>query len=168
MAKTVFTRRQALQAAGASAAALALTGAAPGGPLPAPGPEPVAGAESVSGNLVAWDWSDAPSIPGEQAQAEFYTKYIPSTFKNLKFSSTIFGYTDLLPKLTVAWRAGNVPDVSRCAIQWSAQLVGAGQCAEITEEELGIPFNQFLPGALLSVRKNGASRGSALRHPHEQ
>src|SRR6185437_13008302 len=79
--------------------------------------------------------------------------------KNLKFSNTIFGYMDLLPKLTVAWRASNQPDISRTAIQWSQQFVGSGQCAEITEEELGIPLKEFLPGALLSVRKNGAGEG---------
>ena len=66
---------------------------------------------------------------GEQAQAEFYTKYFPSLYKDLQFRSTIFGYTDLLPKLTVAWRAGNLPDVARVAIQWSPQFVGTGQAA---------------------------------------
>jgi multiple sugar transport system substrate-binding protein len=152
MTKIGFTRRQALKAAGGSVAGLTLAGRGF-----AAGPEDAAA--SISGSLEAWDWSDAPSIPGEQAQAEFYTRYFPSLYKNLRFRSTILGYTDLLPKLTVAWRAGNLPDIARTAIQWSPQFVGAGQVAEITEQELGIPFSQFLPGALLSVRKNGASQG---------
>ncbi len=158
MLRNEFSRRQVLKTAGTAAAGLAL---ATGLPLRsfAAGPDPITPDPSISGNLEAWDWSDAPSIPGEQAQAEFYTKYFPSLYKNVHFRSTIFGYTDLLPKLTVAWRAGRVPDVARTAIQWSPQFVGSGQAAEITEEELGIPFSQFLPGALLSDRKNGASEG---------
>jgi multiple sugar transport system substrate-binding protein len=159
MLGTRYTRRQSLLLAGGGAAGLALAGTLPRRAF-AEGPENVsAAAAAITGKLEAWDWSDAPSVPGEQAQAEFYTKYIPAQFKKLQFSSTIFGYTDLLPKLTVAWRAGDTPDVTRSAIQWSAQFVGSGQCAEITEAELGIPFSQFLPGALLSVRKNGASEG---------
>lgn len=150
-----YTRRQALKVAGATVAGLAAVSV-----LPQQGhAETPSDAASISGRLVAWDWSDAPSIPGEEAQAEFYTKYIPSMYKNLKFSSTILGYTDLLPKLTVAWRASNTPDVARVAIQWSQQFVGSDQCAEITEQELGMPSSEFLPGALLSVRKNGASEG---------
>ena len=156
MAITGYTRRQALAAAGAGAAGLAATTL-----LSKPGfaTTPGDASAAVAGKLVAWDWSDAPSIPGEQAQAEFYTKYLPSQYKNLKLSSTIFGYTDLLPKLTVAWRASNQPDVARVAIQWSQQFVGSDQCATISEEELGIPFSEFLPGALLSVRKSGAAEG---------
>lgn len=156
MAEAGYTRRQALRVAGFSAAGLAMARAFTTRGFAA---GPASDAASISGSMEAWDWSDAPSIPGEQAQAEFYTKYFPSLYKNLQFRSTIFGYTDLLPKLTVAWRAGNLPDIARCAIQWSAQFVGSGQCAEITEEELGMPFSQFLPGALLSDRRNGASEG---------
>ncbi len=158
MPRNEYSRRQVLKTAGAGAAGLAL---ATGLPLRsfAAGPDPITPDPSISGNLEAWDWSAAPSVPGVQAQAEFYTKYFPSLYKDLHFRSTIFGYTDLLPKLTVAWRAGRVPDVARTAIQWSQQFVGSGQAAEINEEELGIPFSQFLPGALLSDRKNGASEG---------
>jgi len=147
-----LTRRQALQAAGAGSAVWAASSA-----LASPGF--AANSEAISGRLEAWDWSDAPSIPGEQAQADFYTKYFPSQYKNLRFSSTIMGYTDLLPKLTVAWRASNLPDVVRIPIAWSPQFVGANQCAEISEEELGIPFSEFWPAALLSARKNGAAAG---------
>lgn len=152
-----FSRRATLKAAGGIALASALpthafAAAAANGPNVTPMP-------GIKGNLEMWDWSDAPSIPGEQAQAEFYTKFFPGLYKDLHFRNTIFGYTDLLPKLTVAWRSGAVPDLARTAIQWSAQFVGAGQVAEITEQELGIPFKQFIPGALLSCRKNGASEG---------
>ncbi|MBV8455098.1 MAG: extracellular solute-binding protein, partial [Acetobacteraceae bacterium] len=150
-----ISRRHALKTAGGLALASAL-------PLrshaASPGPD-VTPMPGIHGNLEAWDWSDAPSIPGEQAQAEFYTKFFPGLYKDLHFRSTIFGYTDLLPKLTVAWRSGNHPDIARTAIQWSAQFVGSGQVAEISEQELSIPFSQFLPGALLSCRKNGASEG---------
>ena len=155
-----LTRREALVASAAGVAGL-IAGKAPAFATmpPIPPATPPADAASITGRLVAWDWSDAPSVPGMESQAEFYTKYFPSLYKDLKFSSTIFGYTDLLPKLTVGWRAGNQPDVARSAIQWSQQFVGNNQCAEISEEELGIPFKEFLPGALLSVRKNGAGEG---------
>ncbi len=150
MAITGLTRRQALLT-GAGLAAGALSRGA--------------SAEEISGKLTAWDWSLAPSVPGVEAQTEFYTKYFPGLYPKLQLSSTIFGYTDLLPKLTVAWRAGNTPDICRTAIQWSPQFVGNGQCAEITEAELGIPFSDFLPGALISNRKNGAAEGPVYGIP---
>jgi multiple sugar transport system substrate-binding protein len=167
MLETDYSRRQALRAACLGTAGLVLGGGmlaggsaaiaqvATSGPPTGQAPD----VANIKGSLVAWDWSDAPSVPGVQAQTEFYTKYFPSRYPDLRFNSTIFGYTDLLPKLTVAWRAGNSPDIARCAIQWSPQFVAAGQCAPITEEELGMPFSQFIPGALLSVRKNGAAAG---------
>jgi len=160
MAEAGYTRRQALTAAGFSVAGLAAVNA-----FTSRGFAANPAAASISGSLEAWDWSLAPSIPGQQAQAEFYTKYFPSLYPKLQFRSTIFGYTDLLPKLTVAWRAGNLPDIARCAIQWSPQFVGSGQCAQITEEELGMPFSQFIPGALLSDRRNGASEGALYGIP---
>ena len=146
MTSPALTRRQALTAAGAFGLAA--------GALSRP-----ARAEDITGQLTSWDWSDAPSEFGVQSQTEFYTKYFPGKYPKLKFSNTIFGYTDMLPKLTVSWRAGNTPDVARTAIQWSPQFVNNGQCAEIDEKELGIPFSEFLPGALVSVRKNGAGEG---------
>ncbi len=162
-----YSRRQALKNTGLGAAGLAL-GSVPltralaasppaisNGPPSGPAPD----AASIKGNLVAWDWSDAPYVPGEVAQTEFWKKYLPVRYPNLRLSSSMFGYTDLLPKLTVAWRAGGAPDLARCAIQWSPQFVGSGQCAPITEQELGMPFSQFVPGALLSDRINGASEG---------
>ncbi len=153
MAIADYTRRRALKAAAASAAGLAMASA-----LPRRGLAAASGA-AISGRLQAWDWSDAPFVPGEQTQAEFYRKHFPSLYKNLQFTSSIFGYSDMLPKLTVAWRASNRPDVARVAVAWSPQFVGSGQCLEITEDELGMPFAQFLPSALLSVRRNGASTG---------
>lgn len=153
-----FSRRAALRTAGGLALASALPvrsfAAADTGEGPNVTPMP-----DIKGSLESWDWSLAPSIPGQQAQAEFYTKFFPGLYPALHFHNTIFGYTDLLPKLTVAWRSGGVPDIARTAIQWSAQFVGAGQVAEISEQELGIPFSQFIPGALLSCRKNGAAEG---------
>jgi multiple sugar transport system substrate-binding protein len=154
MSSAQITRRHALQAVAGGVAGLALAG-----PARAAAAQASVSGASVSGNLVAWDWSDAPWEFGEKLQTTFYQHYIPSTYKQLKFSSTIFGYTDLLPKLTVAWRAGNGPDVVRVPIAWSPQLVGADQCAEITEAELGFPASQFFPQALLSVRKKGAANG---------
>ncbi len=151
MSLTRATRRQALEAAAAAAIGFALGGASTRASAQA--------AHDISGPLTSWDFSDAPSVFGVQTQADFYQKYIPSEFKDLKFSSTIYGYGDLLPKLTVAWRAGSQPDVARVAVAWSPQFVNAGQCAEITEEELGIPFSQFFPQALQSLRKGGASSG---------
>ncbi|HTU53078.1 MAG TPA: sugar ABC transporter substrate-binding protein [Acetobacteraceae bacterium] len=159
MADAAYSRRQTLRTAGLGAAGLVMASALRRGALAAGSQDPMPGAAAVAGRLEAWDWSDAPYVPGEEAQADFYTKYFPSLYKNLKFSSTILGYTDMLPKLTVAWRASNRPDVARVAIAWSPQFVGADQCAEITEQELGIPFDQFLPGALLSVRRDGAGTG---------
>ena len=147
MSATGFTRRQALKAAAAGA-----LGLAPGAP------STQAFAQELSGSLTAWDFSDGNPV-GDAAQAAFYDTYIPSQYKSLKFSSTLYGYGDLLPKLTVAWRSGSKPDVVRVPVAWSPQLVGADQCAEITEDELGFPFSQFFPQTLLSLRKHGASEG---------
>jgi multiple sugar transport system substrate-binding protein len=149
MLGTEFTRRRALLMAGSG---LALAGSMPKWAQ-------AADAAAITGNLEAWDWSDAPYVPGEQSQAEFYTKYFPGLHKDLKLKSTIFGYTDMLPKLTVAWRAGSTPDIVRCVTQWSPQFVAAGQCAELSEEELGIPFSDFIPAALMPCRKGGSGTG---------
>jgi multiple sugar transport system substrate-binding protein len=173
MLNSIYSRRQALKATGLGATGLALGSlplarglaatptdasfTAPSGPAP--------DAAAIKGDLVAWDWSDAPYVPGEVAQAEFWKKYLPGRYPNLRLSSTIFGYTDLLPKLTVAWRAGGPPDLTRAAIAWSPQLVGSGQCAPITEEELGMKFSEFVPGALLSDRMNGAGEGTVYGIP---
>jgi multiple sugar transport system substrate-binding protein len=153
MSTTGITRRQALEAAAAGAVGLALGASST--------PAFAATAQNISGSLTAWDFSS----PDAETQSAFYGKYFPSQYKDLKFSSTIFGYGDLLPKLTVAWRAGSQPDVARVAVAWSPQFVGADQCAEITEEDLGFPFSQFFPQALLSLRKHGASAGALYGVP---
>ena len=154
MSITGLTRRQALKAATAAGA----LGLGPGAP------STQAFAQELSGSLTAWDFADGNPV-GNEAQAAFYDKYFPSQAKGLNFSSTMYGYGDLLPKLTVAWRAGSKPDVVRVPVAWSPQLVGLDQCAEITEEELGFPFSQFLPQALLSMRKHGASDGALYGVP---
>ena len=83
MLQRTYTRRHALQAAGAGAAGVALASALPHRSLAA-GPDPITPVPGISGSLQAWDWSDAPSLMGEQAQAEFYTKYFPSLYKDLQ------------------------------------------------------------------------------------
>ena len=153
-----FSRRATLKAAGGIALASALpthafAAAAANGPNVTPMP-------GIKGNLEMWDWSDAPSIPGEQAQAEFYTKFFPGLYKNLHFRNTIFGYTDLLPKLTVAWRSGS--RAGRCTHCHSMVAAIRGRrtgARRSRSRSWGFPFKQFLPGALLSCRKNGAREG---------
>lgn len=110
-------------------------------------------------SLSVWDWSPAPDVWGEQQQTTFYTKTFPKQYPDIKFGSTIYGYTDLLPKLTVSWRGGSVPDVARLAIAWTPQFVNEGLTAEITQADLGVPLANFWPQALQSVRKNGATSG---------
>jgi multiple sugar transport system substrate-binding protein len=110
-------------------------------------------------SLNVWDWSPAPDVWGEGQQTTFYSKTFPKQYPGVKFSYTIFGYTDLLPKLTVSWRGGSVPDIARLAIAWTPQFVNEGLTAEITEADLGVPLSSFWPQALQSVRKNGASSG---------
>lgn len=113
-----------------------------------------------SGNsLTAWDWSEAPDVWGEAQQTTFYTKTFPRKYPHLDFSYTIYGYTDVVPKLTVAWRGGNTPDVARVVNASCPQFVNEGLTAEITEADLGIPFSNFWPQALQSVRKGGAASG---------
>ena len=117
-------------------------------------------ASATGGNsLDVWDWSPAPDQWGEQQQSTFYSKTFPSQYPHMAFKSTIFGYTDLLPKLTVSWRGGSVPDVARLAIAWTPQFVNEGLTAEITPSDLGVPLSNYWPQALQSVRKNGASSG---------
>lgn len=110
-------------------------------------------------SLDVWDWSESPDVFGEQQQSNFYSKHFPSLYPKMKFSYTIFGYTDIVPKLTVAWRGGNSPDVARVVNASSPQFVNEGLTAEITEADLGVPFSNFWPQALQSVRKNGATSG---------
>lgn len=110
-------------------------------------------------SLTAWDWSPAPDVWGEGQQATFYSKTFPRQNPKLHFSYTIYGYTDVVPKLTVAWRGGSTPDVARVVNASCPQFVNEGLTAEVTEADLGIPFSNFWPQALQSVRKGGASSG---------
>ncbi|MGH3166443.1 MAG: ABC transporter substrate-binding protein [Trebonia sp.] len=124
----------------------------------------LAGCGSSGGNgsgnsLTAWDWSAAPDVWGEAQQTTFYTKTFPKQYPHLDFSHTIYGYTDVVPKLTVAWRGGNTPDVARVVNASCPQFVNEGLTTEITEADLGIPFSNFWPQALQSVRKSGATSG---------
>jgi multiple sugar transport system substrate-binding protein len=134
----------------AGAALLAGCGSGTGGPT----------ASTGGGNaLDVWDWSPAPDQWGEQQQSTFYSKTFPAAYPKTAFKYTIFGYTDLLPKLTVSWRGGSVPDVARLAIAWTPQFVNEGLTAEISLSDLGVPLSNYWPQALQSVRKNGASSG---------
>jgi multiple sugar transport system substrate-binding protein len=152
----LYTRRRFLHMAGIGATGLAAVACG----ATAPTSTPTHGStKNVSGNLEAWDWSDSPDTYGVQQQTEFYGKYFPSLHSNLHFSYTMYGYTDLLQKLTVAWRGGDVPDVARAAIAWSPQFVNQGLTAEISLSDLGLSTSDFWPGALQSVRKNGAGSG---------
>ncbi len=159
-----FSRRTALRTAGGLALASALPlRAFAAGSTEGPNVTPMS---DIKGSMESWDWSLRPPSRASRRKRSSTPSTFRRLYKNLQFRSTIFGYTDLLPKLTVAWRAGNVPDIARCAIQWSPQFVGAGQCAEITEEELGIPFSQFLPGSAAERAAKRRVRGAAIRHPH--
>jgi multiple sugar transport system substrate-binding protein len=147
----MLTRRNVLRGGIGLAGATLLAACASGGG---------AGGSGGNGNgLDVWDWSPAPDQWGEQQQNTFYGKTFPKQYPHTNFSYTIFGYTDMLTKLTVSWRGGSVPDVGRLAIAWTPQFVNEGLTAEITEADLGVPLSNFWPQALQSVRKNGASSG---------
>jgi len=80
----------------------------------------------------------------------------------LHFSDTIYGYTDLLPKLDVAFRGGGGPDLTRAAIAWSPQFVNEDAFEPITPAQLsqmGLSIENFWPQALQTVRKTGQPNG---------
>ncbi len=143
-----FTRRDILRGGSGLAAAAILAGCGGGG-----------GGSASSNSLTAWDWSPAPDVFGEQQQTAFYSKTFPKQYPDLHFSYTVYGYTDVVPKLTVAWRGGSTPDVARVVNASCPQFVNEGLTAEITEDDLGIPFSNFWPQALQSVRKGGGTSG---------
>lgn len=150
----MLTRNQFLKLAGAGVAAsyLAACGSSSGG-------SPSGG---VSGDLTVWDWLQSPDDWGVAQQKKFYNKYLPSHFKDLHLSSTFYGYTDMLPKITVAWRGGSTPDAARLTLAWSPQFVNQGVTAEIKPDDIGIPIDHFWPQALQTVRKTGAGDGDPL------
>jgi multiple sugar transport system substrate-binding protein len=146
----ILSRRNFLRGGAGLAGAAVLAGCGTG----------ATGGSSGGGNsLDVWDWSPAPDVWGEAQQSAFYGKLFPKQYPHIKFGYTIYGYTDLLPKLTVAWRGGTTPDIARVAIAWAPQFINEGLTAEITEKDLGIPLANFWPQALQSVRKNGATSG---------
>jgi multiple sugar transport system substrate-binding protein len=147
----MLTRRNMLRGGIGLAGAALLGGCASGGSG--------GGAGGGGNGLDVWDWSPAPDQWGEAQQTTFYSKTFPKQYPHTSFNYTIFGYTDLLPKLTVSWRGGSTPDIARLAIAWTPQFVNEGLTAEITPEDLGVPLSSFWPQALQSVRKNGASSG---------
>ena len=155
------SRRQFLRTAGAGAVGVAAAAAFPklSGPKGAALFDESIDHAKIAGSLELWDVTAAPSIPGEQAQSAFYGKYLPQRFPKLNLNYTLLGYSDEATKITVAWRASSKPDIARLTIASASQFVDEGLCAEITEEQLGIPLNQFHPVALESVRKNGAGKG---------
>lgn len=118
-------------------------------------------AAAISGNLQVWDWSPAPDKYGEAQQAAFY-KWFPTQYPQLHFSDTIYGYTDLLPKLDVAFRGGGGPDVTRAAIAWSPQFVNEDMFEPISSAQLaqmGLSIGDFWPQALQTVRKASQPTG---------
>lgn len=149
-----LTRKQFLKLAGAGAAGtvLAACNSSGGG----------SGSGTVSGDLTLWDWLQSPDNWGVAQQKKFYNTYLPSKFKDLHLSSTFYGYTDMLPKITVAWRAGRIPDAARLTLAWSPQFVNQDVAAEIKPDDIGIPVGHFWPQALQTVRKTGAGDGDPL------
>jgi multiple sugar transport system substrate-binding protein len=157
-----YTRRRFLQVAGMGAVGLAAVAC---GATQQPASSSSGNSKNPTGNLEGWDWANAPDTWGMAQQNEFYGKYFPSLHSQLHFSHTMYGYTDLLPKLTIAWRGGETPDVARAAIAWTPQFVNQGLTAEIKLSDLGLSASDFWPGALQSVRKNGASSGALYGIP---
>jgi multiple sugar transport system substrate-binding protein len=149
---TTLTRRNMLRGGIGLAGAALLAGCGSG----TGGTTAGAGGDNA---LDVWDWSPAPDQWGEQQQSTFYSKTFPAAYPKMALKYTIFGYTDLLPKLTVSWRGGSVPDMARLAIAWTPQFVNEGLTAEISPSDLGVPLSNYWPQALQSVRKNGASSG---------
>lgn len=153
----MVTRRRLLEAAGIGSAAALLAACGSSGASStgsATGP--------AAGDLEVWDWLESPDDWGVAQQKKFYKTYLPNRYKKIHLSSTLYGYTDMLPKLTTAWRGGTTPDAARLAIAWSPQFVNQGVTAEIKLSDLGLAETDFWPQALQSVRKAGAGPGDPL------
>ena len=153
----VLTRRQLLEAAGIGSTAALLAACSSGG-----SPSTSSATGPASGDLQVWDWLESPDDWGVAQQKKFYKTYLPGHLKKVKLSSTLYGYTDMLPKITTAWRGGTTPDAARLAIAWSPQFVNQGVTAEIKLSDLGLTEDDFWPQALQTVRKSGASTGDPL------
>lgn len=154
----MLSRRQLLGAAGigSTAALLAACGSSGGSASTSSATGPVAGP------LEIWDWLQSPDDWGVAQQKKFYNTYLPGHLKKVKLSSTLYGYTDMLPKLTTAWRGGSTPDAARLAIAWSPQFVNQGVTAEIKLSDVGLTEDDFWPQALQTVRKAGDGPGDPL------
>ncbi len=157
---TQMPRKQFLRASGLGLAGVMAAGAV----APYRGFAATRAAATISGSLTAWDWSPAPDKYGEAQQSAFY-KWFPAQYPHLHFSDTIYGYTDLLPKLDVAFRGGGGPDLTRAAIAWSPQFVNEGVFEPITPAQLsqmGLSIENFWPQALQTVRKSGQTSAFPL------
>lgn len=154
---SLYTRRRFIQVAGMGAAGLAAAACGATGGGSAGGTQ--LNKKAVSGNLQVWDVSATPDAWGVQQQTDFYTKYFPSLYPKLNFSYTMLGYTDLIQKLTVAWRGGATPDLVRMVNAGSPQFVGEGLTVELNPSQFGLKASDFWPQALQTVRKNGSTKG---------
>jgi len=154
---TQMPRKQFLRASGLGLAGVMAAGAV----APYRGFAATKGEAAISGSLDVWDWSRAPDKYGEAQLSAFY-KWFPTQYPQLHFSDTIYGYTDLLPKLDVAFRGGGGPDLTRAAIAWSPQFVNEDMFEPITPAQLsqmGLSIEDFWPQALQTVRKAGQING---------
>lgn len=150
-----MTRRAFVKAGGVALAGIGMAAAAPRSVRAAGEYQP---RKDLTGELTAWDWSAAPDKYGEAQQQAFYT-WFPEQHRQLKFRMTMFGYTDMLPKLEVSFRGGGGPDVVRVAIAWSSQFVEADAFHSIDLAQLGLKESDFWPQALMTVRKPGSVGG---------
>jgi multiple sugar transport system substrate-binding protein len=157
---TQMSRQQFLRAGAVGLAGVMAAGAL----APERGIAATRATAAITGNLEVWDWSPAPDKYGEAQQAAFY-KWFPTQYPHLHFSDTIYGYTDLLPKLEVAFRGGGGPDVTRAAIAWSPQFVNEDMFEPLTParlSQLGLSIDDFWPQALQTVRKAGQTSAFPL------
>lgn len=159
---TVYSRRGFLKVAGVGAAGLAA--AACGSASASSGGSTKLNTKDVTGDLQVWEWSQTPDVWGEQQQADFY-KWFPTKYPKLNFSHTVFGYTDLIPKLTTAWRGGDQPDVVRIQIAGTPQFVGESLTAAINPADIGLKISDFWPQALQSNRRGGGLTGPVYGLP---
>ncbi len=151
-----MTRRAFVKATGVALAGMGVAAAVPRSVWAAAGDyQP---RRDMTGELTAWDWSAAPDNFGMAQQQAFYT-WFPEQHRKLKFRMTMFGYTDMLPKLEVSLRGGGGPDVVRVAIAWSSQFVEADAFQPIDLSQIGLKERDFWPGALMTVRKPGSAGG---------
>lgn len=159
---SLYTRRRFIQAAGIGVAGLAA--AACGATSSSTGSTQL-NKKDVSGSLEVWDVSLTPDAWGVQQQTDFYNHYFPGLYPKLNFSYTFLGYTDLITKLTVAWRGGTTPDLVRMVNAGSPQFVGEGQTTELNPGTFGLKSGDFWPQALQTVRRNGATHGPVYGLP---